>query len=77
MGRSFNLLSAAFYYMVYSNGLNIIQSLIAQGKLDFWVALLVPHALAALVVVLLFGYRMGLPRPASRRMRTGAAAPAG
>ena len=39
MGRSFNLLAAAFLYMVYSNCLNIVQSLIAQGKLDFWVGL--------------------------------------
>ena len=60
MGRSFNLLSAAFLYMVYSNGLNIIQSLIAQGKLDFWIGLLVPHALAIALVVALFTYRMGL-----------------
>jgi lipopolysaccharide export system permease protein len=60
MGRSFNLLSAAFLYMVYSNGLNIIQSLIAQGKLDFWVGLIVPHALAIALTALLFAYRMGL-----------------
>ena len=60
MGRSFNLLSAAFLYMVYSNGLNIIQSLIAQGKVDFWVGMLVPHALAAALAVLLFGVRMGV-----------------
>ncbi|HVF63265.1 MAG TPA: LPS export ABC transporter permease LptF [Casimicrobiaceae bacterium] len=59
MGRSFNLLSAAFLYMVYSNGLNIVQSLIAQGKVDFWVGLLVPHALAIALVALLFGVRMG------------------
>ena len=59
MGRSFNLLAAAFLYMVYSNGLNIVQSLIAQGKVDFWVGLLVPHALAIGLVVLLFGLRMG------------------
>jgi lipopolysaccharide export system permease protein len=60
MGRSFNLLSAAFLYMVYSNGLNIVQSLIAQGKVDFWVGLLVPHALAITLVILLFGWRLGL-----------------
>lgn len=60
MGRSFNLLSAAFLYMVYSNGLNIVQSLIAQGKVDFWVGLLVPHAVAIALVALLFGSRLGL-----------------
>jgi lipopolysaccharide export system permease protein len=70
MGRSFNLLAAAFIYMVYSNSLNIVQSLIAQGKVGFWTGLLVPHATAALVVFLLFRHRMAvagwrLRRPAS------------
>jgi lipopolysaccharide export system permease protein len=54
MGRSFNLIAAAFLYMVYSNCLNIVQSLIAQGKLDFWWGLAIPHVAALLVVVLLF-----------------------
>jgi len=68
MGRSFNLLAAAFLYMVYSNGLNIVQSLIAQGKVDFWIGLAVPHALAIGLVVLLFGFRMGaIPGRTARR----------
>jgi len=54
MGRSFNLVAAAFLYMLYSNCLNIVQSLIAQGKLDLWSGLLLPHLTALLVVVLLF-----------------------
>jgi len=60
MGRSFNLLAAAFIYMVYSNGLNIVQSLIAQGKVGFWAGLLVPHLAAALLVVVLFRHRMSV-----------------
>lgn len=60
MGRSFNLLAAAFIYMVYSNGLNIVQSLIAQGKIGFWAGLLVPHGAAALLVVVLFRHRMSV-----------------
>ena len=60
MGRSFNLLAAAFFYMVYSNGLNIVQSLIAQGKVDFWVGLIVPHTLAILLVVVMFSLRLGV-----------------
>jgi lipopolysaccharide export system permease protein len=67
MGRSFNLLAAAFVYMVYSNGLNIVQSLIAQGRVDFWVGLLVPHALAALGVLVLFGHRTAVPGLLLRR----------
>ena len=48
IGRSFNLFAAAFLYMLYSNCLNIVQSLIAQGKLDFWLGLALPHAIAAI-----------------------------
>ena len=73
MGRSFNLLAAAFVYMVYSNGLNIVQSLIAQGKVDFWVGLIVPHTLAILMVVLLYGFRLGLV-PTFRRPSASATA---
>jgi lipopolysaccharide export system permease protein len=54
MGRSFNLIAAAFLYMVYSNCLNIVQSLIAQGRLELWAGLLIPHAIALLAAVLLF-----------------------
>jgi len=61
MGRSFNLLAAAFLYMIYTNGLNVVQSLIAQGKLDFWVGLLVPHTIAAITIFVLFRHRMAPP----------------
>ena len=54
MGRSFNLIAAAFMYMLYSNCLNIVQSFIAQGKLDFWLGLAIPHLVAVLIVLLLF-----------------------
>jgi len=60
MGRSFNLLAAAFMYMLYSNGLNIVQSFIAQGKMGFYTGLLLPHAVAIVVVLLLFGQRLSL-----------------
>jgi lipopolysaccharide export system permease protein len=60
MGRSFNLIAAAFVYMVYSNCLNIFQSMIAQGKLGFWTGLLLPHAIAAVVALLLFAQRLSL-----------------
>jgi lipopolysaccharide export system permease protein len=69
MGRSFNLLAAAFLYMVYANGLNIVQSLIAQGKIDFWVGLLIPHLLAITLAVLLFRHRGALAGGWRRRRR--------
>ena len=60
MGRSFNLVAAAFLYMLYSNCLNIVQSMIAQGRLDLWAGLLLPHAIALLVVVLLFRQQLSV-----------------
>jgi lipopolysaccharide export system permease protein len=58
VGRSLNLVGAAFMYMIYSNSLNIVQSFIAQGKLDFWVGLLVPHLVAVAIVAALFGRQL-------------------
>jgi lipopolysaccharide export system permease protein len=70
MGRSFNLIAAAFMYMLYSNCLNIVQSFIAQGKLDFWLGLAVPHLVAVAIVLLLFGrHHVVLRRPARTATR--------
>lgn len=60
IGRSFNLMAAAFVYMLYSNCLNIVQSFIAQDKLGFAPGLLLPHAIAIGVVLLLFGHQLRL-----------------
>jgi lipopolysaccharide export system permease protein len=76
LGRSFNLLSAAFLYLLYTNCLNIVQSLIAQGKLDFWVGLIVPHATALLVVVVLFRHQLSVFGLFRRPPRPGPPAPA-
>lgn len=72
MGRSFNFFAAMFLYMLYSNCLNIVQSLIAQGRLDFWAGLVLPHLIALLVVVVLFRHQLSVaglfartPRPAA------------
>jgi lipopolysaccharide export system permease protein len=74
MGRSFNLLAAAFLYMLYSNCLNIVQSLIAQGKLGFVAGLVLPHAIAVVVAVALFGHRLGFLARFARPAKNGAAA---
>jgi len=60
MGRSFNLIAAVFLYMLYTNVINIVQSLIAQGKLDLWLGLLLPHVVALLVVFLLFRHQLSI-----------------
>jgi lipopolysaccharide export system permease protein len=69
IGRSFNLIAAALMYMVYSNCLNIVQSMIAQGRLDFWVGLALPHLIALFIVWLMFRQQLsalGLFRRAPR-----------
>jgi lipopolysaccharide export system permease protein len=74
MGRSFNLVAAAFLYMLYSNCLNIVQSMIAQGRLELWAGLILPHAIALLVVVLLFRQQLSVSGVLTRS--TTAPAPA-
>ncbi len=73
MGRSFNLVAAALLYMVYSNCLNIVQSFIAQGRLDFWLGLVLPHAIAAALGLVLFNRGQGLRRFARATASTPAA----
>ena len=60
MGRSFNLVSAAFMYMVYSNCLNIMQSVIAQGRLSMLTGLVLIHSVAIVVVFILFRNRLSV-----------------
>jgi lipopolysaccharide export system permease protein len=74
VGRSFNLVAATFLYMLYSNCLNIVQSMIAQGRLDFWAGLVLPHAIALLVAVLLFRQQLSAAGLFGRRPRSAAAA---
>ena len=74
VGRSFNLVAATFLYMLYSNCLNIVQSMIAQGRLDFWAGLVLPHAIALLVAVLLFRQQLSAAGLFGRRPRSTAAA---
>ena len=73
VGRSANLVAAAFLYMLYSNCLNIVQSLIAQGKLDFWAGLIVPHVIALLVVIVLFRNQLSVAGLFRRAPKPGAA----
>jgi len=60
MGRSFNLLAALFMYMLYSNGLNIVQSFIAQGRLSLPAGLLMIHSVAAITVLALLHRRLSV-----------------
>jgi lipopolysaccharide export system permease protein len=73
MGRSFNLVAAVFVYMLYSNSLNIVQSLIGQGRFNFWAGLALPHLVALLLVFVLFRNRMAVPGLRLFPRRDGAA----
>jgi len=75
MGRSFNFIAAIFLYMLYSNCLNIVQSLIAQGKIDLWLGLFLPHVIALVVVVVLFRSQLSVTSLFRRRRRKAGAAP--
>jgi len=60
MGRSFNLFAAVFLYMLYTNCINIVQSMIVQGTVDLWLGLVLPHAIALVVVFLLFRNQLSI-----------------
>ena len=68
MGRSFNLITAAFMYTVYNNCLNIVQSFIAQGRLSMLAGLILIHSIAAVVIVLLFWNRLSIGGLFRRRL---------
>ncbi len=74
IGRSFNLMAAGFMYMLYSNCLNIVQSFIAQDKLGFVPGLILPHAIAIGVALLLYGHQLSLFGVFRRGIRPKAAA---
>jgi lipopolysaccharide export system permease protein len=75
MGRSFNLVAAAFLYMLYNNTLNIVQSFIAQGKLNFWLGLAIPHVIAAILVLVLFRHQLSITGLFRRPARASPTAP--
>ena len=68
MGRSFNLISAAFMYMVYNNCINFVQSVIAQGKLSLPEGLILTHSIAIAVVVIMFWNRLSIVGLMRRRL---------
>ena len=72
IGRSFNLFSALFVYMLYSNCLNIVQSMIAQGRLNFWVGMALPHVIALALAFLLFRHQLSITGLLRRRLRARA-----
>lgn len=57
-GRTNNLLLALFTYLIYSNVISVSQAWVAQGRLRFDVALLLPHLLVVALIVAMFYLRL-------------------
>jgi len=53
-----------------------VQSLIAQGRLELWAGLLLPHAIALFVVVVLFRHQLSVSGLFARRPRVREPVPA-
>jgi lipopolysaccharide export system permease protein len=58
MGRSLNLASAVLVYMLYSNGISLLQGSIAQGRAPAAVGFVLLHGVVAALVVLMFHRRL-------------------
>jgi lipopolysaccharide export system permease protein len=58
VGRSANLIVAVLVFLLYHNGMSIVQASVQQERLSFGVAVWLTHALAAALVVLFFARRV-------------------
>jgi lipopolysaccharide export system permease protein len=62
VGRSFNLVIAVLAFTIYLNVLNTLKAWVQQERVDFSTAVWAPHAVVALIVILLFVRRVYLQR---------------
>ncbi len=71
VGRSANLIIAVLVFLLYHNGMSIVQAWVQQQRLSFAVGVWITHAVAAALVVLLFTRRVywqrWIPRPIGAR----------
>jgi lipopolysaccharide export system permease protein len=73
VGRSANLIIAALLAMIYFQGILIMQSQVQRGHLSFALAVLLPHALAMTLMIVLFVRRISVRRWLPRLGRVAAA----
>lgn len=59
-GRSLNMLLAVLMFTVYNNSISICQAWVARGTLPFGLALLLPHVLMCLLLIVLFYRRIAV-----------------
>jgi len=62
LGRSTNLLVAVFVFFCYLSGMQLIQAHVQLQRLDFGIALWLPHAIVSAAIVLMFVRRVHLQR---------------
>jgi lipopolysaccharide export system permease protein len=72
VGRSANLIIAVLVFLLYHNGMSIVQAWVQQQRLAFGIGVWITHALAAALVALMFARRVywqrWMPRwPMARR----------
>jgi lipopolysaccharide export system permease protein len=60
VGRSVNLMIAAFSYLVYNNSLSIVQTWVSQQKITFVAGLLGPHLLVLAIVAIMIYKRVSV-----------------
>jgi len=79
VGRSFNLILAVLAFLLYNNGMSVMQAWVQQGRVSFGVGVWFVHALVAAVVLALFVRRVYMQRWVPRRLlpRPRAPRPAG
>jgi lipopolysaccharide export system permease protein len=59
-GRGANLLVAVLAYLLYSNAISIGDAWVAQRKISFWMATVMPHVIVLGLLALLFYRRLAL-----------------
>jgi len=62
VGRSANLIGAVLLFLLYQNGLEIVQTWVSRERMSFWTGTWVVHAIVAALVALLFVRRVRMLR---------------
>ncbi len=62
VGRSGNLIVAVLVFLLYHNGMSIVQAWVQQDRLPFGVGVWLVHGVVAAIVVLLFVRRVYMQR---------------
>jgi lipopolysaccharide export system permease protein len=76
VGRSVNLIIAALLAMLYFNAILIMQSHVQHGSMKFSVAVWLPHAVALVLLSILFIHRISVRRWLPRFLRPRLPSPA-